>query len=99
MFAFGASFSGQVLDLISAQLRLKASLADDLLVMGITLLVRVVLRSGTQMCLRYWFSASTHVRILTTHSLASRSSCVWCCRQSRGTAPRLVVMLTYADVR
>jgi hypothetical protein len=53
VFAFAASFSGQVLDLISAQLRLKASLADDLLVMGITLLVRVVLRSGTQTCLRY----------------------------------------------
>ena len=86
MFAFAASFSGQVLDLISAQLRVRASLADDLLVMGITLLVRVVLRSGTQMCLHYWFMTSTNVQILTTHSLASRSSCVWCCRQPRHRA-------------
>jgi len=70
---FDVAFSGQVLDFIQVQLRLNAVSADDLLCMGITLLVRVVLRSAEPPRLDEW----THM-LTAANALPSRpSACEW----------------------
>ena len=61
---FDPSFSGQVLDFISAQLLSAAVPADDLLCMGITLLVRVVLRSSDRPRLDEWTRMLTSAKAL-----------------------------------
>lgn len=70
---FDPSFSGQVLDFIEAQLQSAAVSADDVLCMGITLFVRVVLRSADLPRLDEWTRLLTSANALPLRA----SACEW----------------------